>query len=435
MHKKNLTLILLFALAAALPAAAESGNWQLTGQSTAVLQAKPGFGAAYSGSNSLQGPHEYSRTLTATVYAGYRPWTGGELYFNPEMALGVPFSGLHGLGGFTNGEIARTSGADPVFYRARLFLRQTWGLGGGEETVASAPNQMAGMVDAKRVVLTAGNLSALDIFDANRFSHDPRMGFLNWSLMAQGAWDYPADARGYTWGAALEYIQPVWALRGGRFMLPKDSNGLPLNPRLLSSYGDALEVERAWHLGAHEGRLRLLAFRNQVVMGAFADAVAQSVATGGMPDLSAVRTVHAKTGAGINIEQSLRDDVGLFLRGSANDGRTETYAFTEIDRSLSGGVVIKGAAWHRGEDEIGVAAALNGLSVAHRDYLARGGSGFFLGDGHLNYRQEQVLETYYSLKLTRAAWLSFDYQHVVHPGYNADRGPAHFFGLRLHTEI
>jgi hypothetical protein len=435
MLKNALTVILLFALAAVLPAAAQSENWQITGQSTAVLQAKPGFSTAYSGSNSLQGPHEYSRTLTATIYAGYRPWTGGELYFDPEMALGVPFSGLHGLGGFTNGEIARTSGADPVFYRARLFLRQIWGLGGGAENIEPAANQMAGIVAAERVVLTAGNLSALDIFDANRFSHDPRMGFLNWSLMAQGAWDFPADARGYTWGAVLEYVQPAWALRGGRFMLPKDSNGLPLNPRLLSSYGDTLEVERAYHLGAQGGRLRLLAFRNQAVMGAFADAAAQSAKTGSVPDVSTVRTANAKTGAGINIEQSLRDDVGLFLRGSANDGHTETYAFTEIDRSLSGGVVIKGAAWHRGDDEIGVAVALNGLSADHREYLARGGSGFFLGDGHLNYRQEQVLEAYYSLKVTRAARLSFDYQHIAHPGYNADRGPAHFFGLRLHTEI
>lgn len=437
LHCCVVPLALLAGLACARAAAAgdEVENWQLKGQATAVLQYKPGFSASYSGSNSLLTNREYSRTGTATLYAGYRPWAGGELYFNPEMALGVPFSDLKGLGGFTNGEIARTSGADPVFYRARLFLRQTWGRGGGSEKIESGQNQLAGSVDAKRFVLTIGNLSALDIFDDNKFSHDPRMAFLNWSLMTHGAWDYPADARGYTWGAALEYITPDWSLRGGRFMMPKESNGLSLNPRLGSSYGDALELERGYKLGEQRGRVRLLAFRNQAVMGSFADATAQAVAVAMTPDLNTVRTAQAKRGAGIGFEHEVRDDIGLFLRASANDGRTETFAFTEIDRSLSGGAVIKGKSWQRSEDEIGIAAALNGLSPSHRDYLARGGNGFFLGDGRLNYQRERIIETYYSLKVHRVASLSFDYQYITNPAYNADRGPAHFFGLRVHAEI
>ena len=435
-HGLLLALTLLLGAAASVRAADDAvESWQLRFQTTGVVQHKPGFSAPYTGANSLLTNRENSRTVTATLFAGLRPWAGGEIYVNPEMALGVPFSELKGLGGFNNGEMARTSGPDPTFYRARAFLRQTWGLGGGVEAVASDQNQLAGKVDANRLVLTLGNVSAIDIFDDNKYSHEPRRAFLNWSLMTHGAWDYPADARGYTWGAALEYIRPEWALRAGRFMQPKESNGLPLNSRIMSSYGDAVEVERGYRLGGQNGRVRLLAFRNQAVMGSFSDASALAAVAGGVADLTLVRTAQAKIGAGINIEHDLSKDVGLFARASGHDGKTETFAFTEIDRSLSGGIVIKGARWQRGADEVGIAMAANGLSSSHRDYLARGGLGFFLGDGRLNYRSEQILETYYSLKAGRNLWFTFDYQHVRNPGYNADRGPANFFGLRLHAEL
>ncbi len=398
------------------------------------MQHKPGFSALYSGPNSLVTNREYSRSITATLFAGVRLWAGGELYINPEMALGVPFSELKGLGGFNNGEMARTSGADPTFYRARTFLRQTWGFGGGSETVASDANQLAGTVDAKRVVLTAGTVSVLDIFDHNKYTREPRRAFLNWALFTYGAWDFPADARGYTSGAALEYITPDWALRAGRFMQPKESNGLPLDSRIMSSYGDAIEAEHSYRLGMQGGRVRALIFRNQAVMGSFSDAVGRSAVTG-VPDLTQVRTAHAKIGVGINIEHDLSKDVGLFARVSGHDGKTETYAFTEIDRSIAAGAVIKGERWRRGGDEVGIAVVANGLSPSHRDYLARGGQGFFLGDGRLNYRSEQIFETYYSVKAARNLWFTLDYQHIRNPGYNADRGPANFFGLRVHAEL
>ena len=436
--RSDVPLALVIAAAACAPAFgadSEFESWQIKGQATAVVQHKPGFSAAYTGTNSLLTNRENSRTVTATLFAGFRPWAGSEIYINPEMALGVPFSELKGVGGFTNGEIARTSGPDPKFYRARLFLRQTWGLGGGTEAVESSQNQLAGSLDANRLVLTLGNVSALDIFDGNKFSHEPKRAFLNWSLMTHGAWDYPADARGYTWGAALEYITPQWALRGGRFMQPKESNGLPLNTRIMSSYGDAVEFERGYQLAGQSGRARLLAFRNQAVMGSFSDALAQSAASGAAPDLTQVRTAQSKVGAGLNIEQNLNRDLGLFLRASGNDGKTETFAFTEIDRSLSGGLVLQGSRWQRGEDELGFAFALNGLSSSHRDYLARGGLGFFLGDGRINYRGEQVFETFYNFKMAKQLRISLDYQHIRNPGYNADRGPANFIGIRLHADI
>ncbi len=429
---------LAVSVAGAAPARAAdepAETWQLKFQTTGVVQHKPSFSAAYSGTNSLLTNRENSRSITATLFAGLRPWQGGEIYVNPEVAIGVPFSELRGVGGFTNGEMARTSGPDPTFYRARAFLRQTWGMGGGREAVESDQNQLAGTVDARRLVLTVGNVSALDLFDDNKYSHEPRRAFLNWSLMTHGAWDYPADARGYTWGAALEYVTPDWALRAGRFEQPKDSNGLPLNSRIMSSYGDVAEAEHGYKLGTQSGRIRLLAFRNQAVMGRFDDATAQAAGGGAAPDLTQVRTAQAKVGAGINIEHDVAKDIGLFARASANDGKTETFAFTEIDRSIGGGVVIKGARWQRSGDEAGIGVVANGLSASHRDYLARGGLGFFLGDGRLSYRSEQIVEMYYSLKAARNIWLSFDYQYIRNPGYNADRGPANFFGLRLHAEL
>lgn len=409
--------------------------WQLKLQTTGIIQHKPGFSAPYTGTNSLLTNRENSRTVTATLFGGVRLWKGGELYIDPEMALGVPFSELHGLGGFNNSEMTRTSGPDPTFYRARAFLRQTWGFGGGSEKVESDQNQLGGSEDAKRAVLTLGNVSVLDTFDHNKYTRDGRRAFLNWSLATYGAWDFPADARGYTWGAALEYITPDWAVRAGRFEMPKESNGLPLNSRIMSSYGDVIEAERGYTLGGQSGRVRLLAFRNQAVMGSFSDAIALSASAGGVPDLTQVRSAQAKIGGGINIEHDLTRDVGLFGRVSGNDGGTETFAFTEIDRSIAAGAVVKGTRWQRSADEVGVALVANGLSPSHRDYLARGGLGFFLGDGRLNYRSEQIVETYYNLKAVRNLWVTLDYQYIRNPGYNADRGPANFFGLRLHVEL
>src|SRR5712664_4211997 len=367
-------------------------------QATYVWQRKSPFGAAYSGSHSLSPDREKSYSFTATAALGTRTWRGGELYFNPEVTQGVPLSGLTGLGGFTNGEIARVSGPNLKFYRARLFARQTWGFGGGGEKMESDANQLAGSVDRRRLVLTVGNLSVLDVFDDNAFSHDPRTQFLNWSLMTYGAYDYAADARGYSWGLALEYFYDDWRLRAGRFIQPKEPNQLALDSRVFKHYGDQIEIERAHTLANQPGKVRFLVFRNVARMARYQDALDLAAQAGGAPDINAVRTVErVKRGFGINFEQEISSSVGLFARASWADGQTETYAFTEIDRSHSAGVSVKGGAFGRAGDTLGIAYARNGLSAAHRDYLAAGGLGFFLGDGALNYRPEVILETYYSL--------------------------------------
>jgi len=402
-------------------------------QTTYVWQGKSPFGAPYSGPHSLSPDREKSYSFTATAALGTRAWTGGEFYFNPEVAQGVPLSGLTGLGGFTNGEIARTSGPNPTFYRARLFARQTWGFGGGSESVQSDANQLAGSVDRRRLVLTAGNLAVLDIFDDNRFSHDPRTQFLNWSLMTHGAYDYAADARGYSWGFALEYFHDASTLRAGRFIQPKEPNQLALDPRVFKHYGDQVEIERAYALANRPGKLRILVFRNVARMAGYQDALDLAAQAGGAPDINAVRTVErVKHGLGLNFEQEISPTVGLFGRASWADGQTETYAFTEIDRSLSGGVSVKGGTFARARDTFGIAYVRNGLSTAHRDYLGAGGLGFFLGDGALNYRPENILESYYSLDVAKNTLFSADFQRISNPGYNADRGPATVVSARLH---
>jgi hypothetical protein len=402
-------------------------------QATYVWQRKSPFGAAYSGAHSLSPDREKSYSFTATAALGTRTWGGGELYFDPEVTQGVPFSGLTGLGGFTNGEIARTSGPSVTFYRARLFARQTWGFGGGSEKMESDANQLAGSVDRRRLVLTAGNLSLLDIFDDNAFSHDPRTQFLNWSLMTHGAYDFAADARGYSWGLALEYFHDDWRLRAGRFVQPKEPNQLALDPRIFKHYGDQIEFERAYAVAERPGKLRFLAFRNVARMARYQDALDLAAQTGGAPDINSVRTVErVKRGLGLNFEQEISSSVGLFGRASWADGQTEAYAFTEIDRSLSGGVSVKGGALGRAGDTLGIAYARNGLSAAHRDYLGAGGLGFFLGDGALNYRPEIILEAYYSLNVARDTWFTADLQRISNPGYNADRGPATVVSVRLH---
>ena len=435
---KTRTACIIAALCAAVPPAPAQEIAQETSnahvQATYIWQEKPSFPAAYSGMNSLRPAAEKSYSFSATAALGWRAWSGGELYFDPEVVQGVPFSGLTGLGGMSNGEQQKTSGPNPTLYRARLFLRQTWGLGGDKDAVQSDANQLAGMVDKRRVVVTVGNLALIDVFDGSAYAHDARRQFMNWALLAHGAYDFAADARGYTVGAAIEYYYDDWALRAGRFMQPAVSNGLALDSRIFKHYGDQVEIEHAHSISEQPGKLRLLAFRNRADMGSFRDALADAPNNGGIPDVARVRSERSKVGFGVNAEQNLTADLGVFTRASWNDGQSETYAFSEIDNSFSVGAVLQGSAWQRAADNVGVALVRNGLSAAHRDYLAAGGHGAFIGDGQLNYRPEAIVEAYYSVNLASSAWLTLDYQHIVNPAYNRDRGPVAIGSVRLHAE-
>lgn len=414
----------------------EQENWNAKFQSTYIWQRKRAFSAPYSGAMSLRPERERSYSLTATASFGYRPWAGGEAHLDLEGAQGIALSHLAGLGGPTNGELAKTAGSQFKMYRARAYLRQTWNQGGEQEAVESEAGQLAGMVDKRRTVLTVGNLAVIDLFDDNRYNHDPRTQFMNWSLMTQGAFDYAADARGYSWGAVLEWFHDDWEVRFGRFIQPKEPNGQPLDYRLFKHYEDQLEVAHAHHLGGQPGKLRALVFRNHTVMTRYGDALSLAAQTGEVPNLNAARYgARSKHGFGINLEQALTDDVGLFARGSWADGKTEIYAFTEIDRSLSAGLLIQGRQWGRANDTLGVGMARNFLSSTHRQYLEKGGMGPFIGDGRLNYKPENILEIFYSVGISKKSSISFDWQHIRNPAYNADRGPVNALAVRLHTEF
>lgn len=422
-------------LSAALPAVADDSPLDAHAQTTYVRQWKPAFSSPYAGTNSLSGASAASYSFTGTFFLAARFGDGWEAYLNPEFTQGVPFSQLRGVGGFTNGELARTSGPDLIGYAARAFLRKTWNLGGDWEDQASEANQVATRYTARRLVLTAGALSVLDVFDTMDYSRDARTQFMNWSSLTYGAWDFPADARGYTRGLALEYISPDWSLRGGRFAMPAESNGLRMDTRFANHHGDMAEFELPFKGLARGGVLRFLAFRNRAEMGAFRDALALGTATGSTPDLTQVRRLQSKSGIGAGAQIELTENVGAYVRAAVNDGKTETFAFTEIDRSVAFGALARGGAWGRANDSAGVAIYLNGLRSPHRDYLAAGGLGFFLGDGRLNYGGEHIFETFYSLGVVKGAWASLGYQRLANPGYNRDRGPANFLGLRLHAEI
>lgn len=423
-------LVVLGGVNVALPALAQSDSIELHGQATYVRQAKPAFSAQYSGPKSFSAQREYGYSFTATAFLGARLAEGWEAYLNPELARGVLLSSLQGLGGFHDGESQRSAGPVLRGYRARAFARKTWNLGGEIEQKDSQANQVRTSYAARRFVLTAGNFSVLDVFDAVEYSREPRTQFLNWAALTYGAWDYPADARGYTWGAAAEYITPSWSLRAGRFLMPRESNGLTLNNRFMTHYGDAVELERPMRIAGRKVVARALAFHNRVHAGAFRDALD----SGSPPDITSVRHLQGKSGVGASAQAELTPDLGAYVRAAWNDGKTETYAFTEIDRSLAAGLLAKGSRWGRSDDSAGVAGYVNALSKDRRSYLAAGGLGFFLGDGRLDYAAEKTLEAFYSIGIVRGAWLTMNVQRTSNPGYNRDRGPAQVYSVRAHFE-
>jgi len=409
-------------------------------QTTFNWQRHPAFNnGGISPNNSLISKAESMYTFSATAHWGARVWKDGELYFNPEIVSGVPFSNnLVGLGSFTNGEITRAGGMDPKLYRQRLFLRQTWNQGGGTEKVESDFNQMAGTVDKNRIVLTAGNFSTLDVFDDNAYAKDPRTQFMNWGNWTYSSFDYAADARGYGWGFAVEWYLDDWVFKLGRMTGPKEPNGLAVDYQIAKHYGDQFEVERSHTIANHPGKARVLLWRDRANMASFSDALTY-LNTYNPSDKETILQVRngdkTKYGLGFNVEQEISSNVGGFMRVMKTDGRTETYAFTEVDNSFSAGVLIKGGAWSRPEDNVGLSFMQNQLSNDRRKYLEAGGISFFIGDGTLSYKPENIFEGFYSFGIYKNTWLTADYQRISNPAYNSARGPVNVYAFRFHSEF
>ena len=413
---------------------APAQTWAVHGQSTMVEQGVFGFRSPYVGANSLR-PNQGRETFDATLYAGVRPWSGAELWINPEVDQGFGLSGTLGAAGFPSGEAYKVGKRDPYLRLQRLFLRQTIDLGGESEAVEPDLNQLGGKRTADRLVITVGKLSAPDIFDANVYAHDPRHDFLNWSLVDTGTFDYAADAWGYTVGAAAEWYQGPWTLRLGLFDLSNVPNSATLDQKF-GQFQTDVEVERRYQIGGEAGSAKVTAFLTRGRMGRFQDAVALAAATGAPADTAAVRQYRDRSGVSLNLQQQLSSDLGAFVRAGWADGDLEPYEFADIDRTVAGGLSLSGKRWGRTDDTVAIAGVVNAISGPHQAYLAAGGIGILVGDGRLPHPgDEHILETYYDAALVKGVHAALDFQLIDNPAYNRDRGPAPILAVRLHGQF
>ncbi|MGO8676624.1 MAG: carbohydrate porin [Limisphaerales bacterium] len=422
------------------PAEAEAANpgepreqfWNWHAQNTEIIQGDTGFPAKYSGTNSLDSHGEIQDTISLDLFTGMRLWPGAEAHVDGLMWQGYGLSTTLGVEGFPSAEAYRLGTKYPNVTFARVFIRQTFGLGGDREKVEEDQLHLAGKQDVSRVTLTLGKISVKDIFDNNAYSNDPRTQFMNWGLVANEAWDYPADSLGYMTGFAAELNQPNWAVRYGFFQMPREANGMGQDQNYLQAWGMVTELERRYTLSGHPGAVRFLAYLNRADMGSFQDALDSPIRPA---DIWATREYRIKYGFGLNAEQEITKGVGLFSRLGWSDGNTEAWCYADVDRTGTLGVSVNGGFWSRPNDTLGLAGVLNGISRVHQEFFEAGGVGILAGDGALNYGLEKVLETYYDFQIWKTIHATLDYQFITDPAYNRDRGPVSVLGARLHWEF
>jgi len=397
-------------------------------QSVIGTQAHPDFYAAYSGHNSMLEYAEAQTAFISTLQLALRLTRTTEIIFDPELSGGHGLSQSLGVAAYPSGIVYRVGNPSPSIYLARLLVKQTINLGGGTVAVEAGPNATSGSHDRNSITISAGRLSVTDVFDHNAFANDPAQQFFDWALMASGAWDYPADTRGYSWGVLVDASLGDWSARAGIALEPLYANLEEMDWNVIKAHGLMAEGERRWSVNGMPGTARLLVFFNQGRMGSYQQALSDPQY--GM-NVAATRAYgRTKYGAAVSADQRLSSAAGVFLRASWSDGANETWAFTEIDRCLSFGAVHDGSLWWRRRDEVGGAVVISGLASIHRAYLAAGGYGFIIGDGALHYGPEIEGDFYYRAQVTDWAQLSFVYQPVVNPAYNRDRGPIHIFTAR-----
>ena len=424
------------ASAAAIDGTAVEDKFGIYGQFTAVGQSHAGFNSPYQGQNSLKPDNNNAETTDLTLFAGMRVGVG-ELWINPEIDQGFGLSNTLGVAGFVSGEAYKVGANTPYLRLPRAFYRQVVNLGGEEQNIPASANQMARTQTADNVILTIGKFSVVDIFDTNAYAHDPRSDFFNWAIVDSGAFDYAADAWGYTKGASVEWTESRWTVRGGFFDLSTTPNTTVLD-HTFAQHEWVGELEERHELMGHPGKLKLLGFINQGKMGSYTDALQLALQTGSTPDTGLVRRGSSNSGFALNLEQEIASDLGAFARASANQGSNEAFDFTEINRSVATGLALKGNRWGQNDDTAGISVVANGLSSAARSYFAAGGMGILIGDGQLpHYGLEKILESYYSHAVSGLdhLFLTLDYQYVVNPAYNRDRGAISFFGARLHKDF
>jgi high affinity Mn2+ porin len=411
-------------------------DWAVHGQSTFTEFYQPAFRSPYRGAQSLDPGSRGRETWDVTLYGGVRPWQGAELWANPEVDQGFGPSNTFGAAGYPTAEAYKLGSATPYVRLQRLFLRQTVDLGGEVQAVDPDLNQLGGGQTANRVVITAGKFSSFDVFDTNKYAHDTRNDFLNWSLLDAGNFDQAGDAWGFSYGVAAEWYQDWWTIRGGVFDMPT----VPAYKYLDDRFGQQLqyiaELEERHTIFGRDGKVKLSGFLSHGLFGSYGQALALAQATGTTPDIQAVRKIRDKGGFSVNVEQAITADLGFFLRAGLSDGTSSITAYTDIDNTVSFGLSMAGKAWDRPDDTVAIGFARNDISRHFKDYLNAGGLGILIGDGKLpDSGPEQVLETFYSFAIHKGVNLTADYQLIVNPAYNRDRGPADFLGLRLHAQF
>jgi high affinity Mn2+ porin len=416
----------------------ETSRYWISGQANIILQWHGSFPAKYSGPNSLHSQPENATSKVFTLFLGYELTHNFEVFLNFESASGHGVSEALGLAGATNLDIVRNPQLSHAPYVARAMFR--WIIPLTSDRVASerGPFSLATTLPARRFEFRFGKFGIADFFDQNSWGTDSRLQFLNWTVDNNGAWDYAANTRGYTDGAILEYDDHWWTVRFAEALMPKVANGINLDADVTRARAENLEAEARGNLFFHRaGVVRLLGYLNHADMGNYAEAIRDfKNHLTSVPDIVFTRQQgRHKYGFGLNFEQELPAKLGVFGRLGWSDGRNESFAYTEVDRTFELGAFTKGDTWKRKNDRAGVAFVANGIVAAHQQYLALGGKGFLLGDGALTYGPEKIFEGFYTVHMWRGFFGAFDLQHFNNPGYNKDRGPVLVPGVRFHVDF
>ncbi len=419
----------------------ETSRYWISGQANVVFQWHPAFFARYSGTNSLTPEAQSSTTHVLTLYTAYQLTQTTEVIADVEDATGGGIGNAFGLAGYTDLDAVRTVSGIPLAkspYLARLMVRQIIPLSSERISAERGPLGLATSLPARRIEIRVGKFDLVDFFDVNSAGSDTHLQFLNWTVDNNGVYDYAANTRGYTDAAMLEYDDHSWTVRFAEAMMPKVANGIHLDADLARARSENLEGEwRRNFLPGRAGVVRVLTYLNHANMGNYREAIDEFLEgqTTTPNIIDARRQGRHKYGFGLNFEQDLAPQFGIFARLGWSDGRNESFAYTEVDRTTEGGAYFRGAAWRRRYDRAGAVFTINGISGDHARYLALGGLGFLLGDGGLSYGGEKIFETYYTAHIWRGIFASFDLQHINDPGYNEVRGPVLVPALRAHIDF
>ncbi len=409
----------------------------LTGQANFVFQTHPEFHAPYSGQHSLGPRYEKATSRLVTLYTGARLNHSTEVLVDIEEAGGAALSSGFGLAGDTDLDIVRNPLLSKAPYLGRGMVHGVFAL--SQDKVENQRNAFSLFEELprRRVEVRFGKFSMPDFFDVNSVGSDTHFQFLNWTIDNNGAYDYAADTRGYTVGLMADYEDRNWGFRFAEALMPKVANGIDLEWKPWQAHAESFEYElRHGVIPKKAGVIRLLAYTNYANMGIYRYQVIKAAEEQATPDITAhPRHITRKYGFGINLEQNLTHYLTAFARFGWDNGKTESFAYTEVDQTFAQGVGANGAWWHRKQDRAGIAFVTNAIKKDHQNYLAAGGLGFLLGDGRLNYGRENIVESYYTVHAWRGIYLAPGVQHIVDPGYNRDRGPVIVPSFRAHVEF